>query len=154
RPSFLQIKKHLEILSSSETLFKIEHEFLKIQMQWKEEIEEKLSNSKQGDKVKLMQMFDDDLVQKRKEELRHATEIRELYEQKLEKANNLYMELNTVLLQLDERERELLKREKALNINHGKKVVRPILKREFKNSQYNVKHQNNHSHNSSHENNN
>ena len=140
RPSFSQIQKHLEILSSSETLFKIEDEFLKIQLQWKEEIEEKLNN-KHGDKMKMLQAynFDEDLVQKRKEELSHATEIRELYEQKLEKANNLYIELNTVLLQLDERERDLLRREKALNIN-SKKVVRPILKREFKNSQYNSKH--------------
>jgi hypothetical protein len=80
---------------------------------------------------------EDDLIQKRKEELKHASEIRELYEKKLEKANNLYMELNAVLLQLDEREKELNKREKILNIN-SKKIVRPILRQEFKNFNENL----------------
>jgi serine/threonine protein kinase len=132
RPAFSHILKHLEILSSNETLFQIEDEYLKIQMRYAAEIEEKLSNNKNTEKMKTQQFnFEDDLVAKRKEELSHATEIRELYEQKLEKANNLYIELNTVLLQLDERERELIKREKALNI-HNKRVVRPILKREFR----------------------
>lgn len=137
RPSFVQILKHLEILSSSESLFRIEDEFLKIQLKWKDEIEEKLSY-KQGDKLKanMMYNYDDDLVRRRKEELNHAREIRELYEQKLQNSNYLYIELNGVLLQLDQREKEISKREKALNIHH-KKIVRPILKREFRNFQYN-----------------
>jgi len=76
--------------------------------------------------------IEEDLIQKRKEELKHATDIRELYEQKLEKANNLYFELSTVLLQLDQREHELIKRERALNIKN-ERVVRPILRRESSN---------------------
>lgn len=76
--------------------------------------------------------LEEDLIQKRKEELKHATDIRELYEQKLEKANNLYFELSTVLLQLDQREHELIKREKALNIKN-ERIVRPILRRESSN---------------------
>ena len=79
--------------------------------------------------------FEEDLIQKRKEELKHATDIRELYEKKLEKANNLYFELNSVLLQLDERERDLVKLEREFNIHH-KRLVRPILKREFKIKSY------------------
>jgi serine/threonine protein kinase len=135
RPSFGQILKHMEILSSTEMLFKIEDEYLKVQQRYAAEIEEKLSNNKHSEKLKAQPYnFEDDLVTKRKEELSHATEIRELYEKKLQTANNLYIELNTVLLQLDERERELVKREKALNI-HNKKVVRPILKREFRHFQ-------------------
>lgn len=99
-------------------------------MRWRQEVAEKLSSSKNENLRIQLYNYEDDLVQKRKEELKHATDIRELYEQKLEKANNLYMELNTVLLQLDERERELLKRERAFDI-HNKKIVRPILRREF-----------------------
>lgn len=130
RPSFGQILKHLEIVCQSEALFKAEDEYLKNQIIWRKEINDKLNVKEiENSNVKIYNI-EDDLIQKRKEELKHATDIRELYEQKLEKANNLYLELNTVLLQLDERERELLKRERALNI-HNKKVVRPILRREF-----------------------
>lgn len=41
--------------------------------------------------------------------LRHALDIREHYERKLERANNLYMELNALMLQLELKERELLR---------------------------------------------
>lgn len=40
---------------------------------------------------------------------RHALDIREHYERKLESANNLYMELNALMLQLELKERELLR---------------------------------------------
>ena len=40
---------------------------------------------------------------------RHAQDVRELYEKKLERANNLYMELTSCMLQLEKRERELSK---------------------------------------------
>lgn len=40
---------------------------------------------------------------------RHALDIREHYERKLERANNLYMELNAIMLQLEIKEKELLK---------------------------------------------
>lgn len=53
--------------------------------------------------------FEEDLIRKRKEELKHAQDIREHYERKLERANDLYMELSSVLLKLEERERDLLK---------------------------------------------
>ena len=131
RPSFSQILKHLEIVSSNEILLKIDDEYLKSQISWKEEVAEKM-HLKQFDcsTIQLFNNLEDDLIQKRKEELKHATDIRELYEQKLEKANNLYFELSTVLVQLDQRERELIKREKEFDIRN-EKIVRPILKREF-----------------------
>ncbi len=111
RPSFSHILKHLEIVSETEILLKIDEEYLRNQAMWQEEIKEKMNFAE-------LQHYnlEEDLIQKRKEELKHATDIRELYEQKLEKANNLYFELSTVLLQLDEREHELIKRERALNI--------------------------------------
>ena len=39
----------------------------------------------------------------------HAQDVREHYERKLERANNLYMELTACMLQLEKRERELIK---------------------------------------------
>ena len=131
RPSFSQILKHLEIVSGTEVLLKIDDDYFKSQISWKEEIQEKMS-LKQIDvsNIKLYNNLEDDLIQKRKEELKHATDIRELYEQKLEKANNLYFELSTVLVQLDQRERDLIKREKEFNIKN-EKIVRPILKVDF-----------------------
>lgn len=132
RPTFSQIIKHLEIVSNTEVIFKLEDEYLKNQLEWKDEIKERMDFKKEFNSQHLKLYNLDDLVQKRKEELKHATSIRELYEQKLEKANNLYFELNTVLLQLDEREKEVIRREKALNI-HNSRIVRPIVKREFKN---------------------
>lgn len=53
--------------------------------------------------------FEEDLIKKRKNELKHAQDIREHYERKLERANNLYMELTSVLLQLEQREIDLLR---------------------------------------------
>lgn len=40
---------------------------------------------------------------------RHALDIREHYERKLERANNLYMELGAIMLQLEVREKDLMK---------------------------------------------
>lgn len=48
-----------------------------------------------------------DLIRKRKDELKHAQDIRCLFERKMERANHLYLELSTVMLQLEEREREI-----------------------------------------------
>jgi len=53
--------------------------------------------------------FEEDLIKKRKNELKHAQDIREHYERKLERANNLYKELSDVLLQLEQRERDLIR---------------------------------------------
>lgn len=48
--------------------------------------------------------------------LRHALDIREHYERKLERANNLYMELSAVMLQLELKEKELQRYEnKSMN---------------------------------------
>lgn len=53
--------------------------------------------------------FEDDLIRKRENELKHAQDVREHYERKLERANQLYLELSAVLMHLDQREKELLK---------------------------------------------
>jgi mitogen-activated protein kinase kinase kinase 13 len=48
--------------------------------------------------------------------LKHAQDVKELYERKLERVNDLFMELNAWKLQLEEAERVLNKRERQLNI--------------------------------------
>lgn len=48
---------------------------------------------------------------------RHALDIREHYERKLERANNLYMELSAIMLQLEVREKELMKYVNKYSIN-------------------------------------
>lgn len=50
--------------------------------------------------------------------LRHALDIREHYERKLERANNLYMELSAIMLQLEVREKELMKYVNKLTLLH------------------------------------
>ena len=56
-----------------------------------------------------MPQLEEELIRRRREELKHAQDVREHYERKLERANNLYMELTTCMLQLDKREKELIK---------------------------------------------
>lgn len=53
--------------------------------------------------------FENDLILRRKNELRQAQDVREHYERKLERTNNLYLELNAILLQLELRERDVIK---------------------------------------------
>ena len=124
-------------MANNEILLKVDDEYLRCQRDWGEEVKEKMSQN--NSKIETWRNVDD-MIQKRKEELQQAIEIRELYERKLEKAHNLYFELNTVLIQLNQREKELIRREKALNINNDK-IVRPILRREFgdKNKTYSKK---------------
>uniref|UniRef100_A0A915KT68 Uncharacterized protein n=1 Tax=Romanomermis culicivorax TaxID=13658 RepID=A0A915KT68_ROMCU len=55
---------------------------------------------------------EDELIKRRKDELKHAQEVRQLYENKLNRTNNLYSELNKCMLQVEQREKDLLKREK------------------------------------------
>ncbi|KAG9349265.1 hypothetical protein JZ751_027708 [Albula glossodonta] len=91
RPSFRQILLHLDIASADvlgtpqETYFKSQSEGTCIHR------------------------LDEELIRRRRDELRHALDIREHYERKLERANNLYMELSAIMLQLEVREKELMK---------------------------------------------
>lgn len=76
-------------------------------MEWKDEIKEELQQIKcEGSH---MPQLEEELIQRRRDELRHAQDVREHYERKLERANNLYMELTACMLQLEKRERELVK---------------------------------------------
>ena len=80
---------------------------LNLQTEWKAEIKEQLQKIKsEGSHYP---QLEEELIKRRREELRHAQDVREHYERKLERANALYMELTACMLQLEKRERELLK---------------------------------------------
>lgn len=125
RPSFKHIIMHLDI-AAVEVLSSSPEEYFKTQATWKEEV--RIHMQQMQSNGSHLPKFEEDLIKKRKEELKHAQDIREHYERKLERANDLYMELSAVLLQLEQRERELLKREKQTSKMCKKRLVRPLLK--------------------------
>uniref|UniRef100_A0A8D0CLB1 Mitogen-activated protein kinase kinase kinase 12 n=1 Tax=Scleropages formosus TaxID=113540 RepID=A0A8D0CLB1_SCLFO len=111
RPSFRQILLHLDI-ASADVLSTPQETYFKSQAEWREEVKHHFDKLKSEGTC--LHRLDEELVKRRREELRHALDIREHYERKLERANNLYMELNAVMLQLELKEKELLRREQSL----------------------------------------
>ncbi|XP_055871514.1 mitogen-activated protein kinase kinase kinase 13-like [Biomphalaria glabrata] len=131
RPSVRQILMHLEIASAELLRFSRE-DFSESQEIWRKEIRENFQKMK-AEGSNLPQL-EEELIKRRKEELRHAQDVREHYESKLERANNLYMELTACMLQLEKREQELIKRKQQLTLynKHRKSIVRPIIKAQEK----------------------
>lgn len=84
-------------------------QFNAMKAQWRTEIQESLASMKS--KTTYSSVSDDedgyDLVEKRKLELEHARDIREMYEKKLNQVNELYDEVNGLLISLKEREADL-----------------------------------------------
>lgn len=73
-----------------------------------------------------------DLIRKRQDEWKHAKDVRLIYERKLERTNNLYLELSTCFVQLEEREREISEREKQLGTSKPyKKAISQFKKQHF-----------------------
>ncbi|KAK3578064.1 hypothetical protein CHS0354_032712 [Potamilus streckersoni] len=131
RPSFRQILMHLEI-ASPELLTLHNDDFVREQVKWKEEIRDKLQKIRhEGTHIP---QSEEELIKRRLEELRHAQDVREHYERKLERANNLYMELTACMLQLEKRERELIKREQqlAMYAKKRKSIIRPVIRQEVR----------------------
>ncbi|XP_070570180.1 mitogen-activated protein kinase kinase kinase 13-like isoform X1 [Ptychodera flava] len=127
RPSFRQVLMHIDI-ASSDFLSTPQDSYFDLQVDWREEI--KRTFEKMKSEGSHLQRLDEDLIRKRQEELKHAQDIREHYERKLERANNLYMELSSCMLQLEKRERDLLRREQQLQASSKprKRVIKPIIK--------------------------
>ncbi|GAA6072798.1 mitogen-activated protein kinase kinase kinase 12 [Tachysurus ichikawai] len=106
RPSFRQILLHLDI-ASADVLSTPQETYFKSQAEWREEVKQHFEKIKSEGTC--LHRLDEELINRRREELRHALDIREHYERKLERANNLYMELSAVMLQLELKEKELLR---------------------------------------------
>ncbi|XP_038048798.1 mitogen-activated protein kinase kinase kinase 13-B-like [Patiria miniata] len=129
RPSFRQILMHIDI-AAADFLSTPQEAYFDKQVDWREEI--KLQFEKMKSEGSQIHRMDEELIKRRQAELRHAQDIREHYERKLERANNLYMELSTCLLQLEQREKELNRKEQQLATSITKKkqqrTIKPILK--------------------------
>ncbi|OCT95893.1 mitogen-activated protein kinase kinase kinase 12 L homeolog isoform X1 [Xenopus laevis] len=111
RPSFRQILLHLDI-ASADVLSTPQETYFKSQVEWRDEV--RLHFEKIKSEGTCLQRLEEELITRRREELRHALDIREHYERKLQRANTLYVELNSLMLQLELKEKELLRREQTV----------------------------------------
>ena len=118
RPSFKNILMHLDI-ASVEILSFQPADYFKTQQSWKQEVWE-YNKKVKGEETSLPLADHDLLIKRRKQELKHAQDVKELYEKKLERVNDLFMELNRWKLQLEEEERHLQRKKKQLNIQNSK----------------------------------
>lgn len=103
RPSFKIIQAHLDI-ASDKILNQPREKFKEDQESWRNEIQQHMETLQTGS---VQNKAEGELVQRRKEELKHAQDVRRIYEQKLTRTNDLYMELSAVLLQLEQREKDV-----------------------------------------------
>ena len=122
RPSFRHILMHLDIAAVEILSFKPE-DYFRTQQSWKAEVWE--YNEKMRCEGSTIPLADEALIKRRKEELKHAQDVRELYERKLERTNTLYLELSSVLLQIEQREKELAHRERLLLERLGERTLLP-----------------------------
>ena len=101
-----------------------------LQQSWKQEVWEHNEKVKGEDNSIVDQTM---LIKQRKQELKHAMEVKELFEKKLEKVNDLFMELNAWKLQLEEEERNLQRKKKQFNVQQSsskvyyKKKLKPLV---------------------------
>ncbi|XP_023179186.1 mitogen-activated protein kinase kinase kinase 13-A isoform X2 [Drosophila hydei] len=111
RPSFRQILSHLEI-AGPELLRKTEKQYFETQKSWKEEVRSHLKEITQNGTS--IHKYEQDLIKRRTAEWRHAQDIRMVYEDKLQKTNQLFFELSECMTQLQEKEKEIAERERKL----------------------------------------
>lgn len=113
RPSFKIILTHLEI-AGQELLRKCTEEqgYYETQKSWREEIRNHMQQlTSNGMDI---QKYEQELIKKRKDEWKHAQDIRMIYERKLERTNTMYLQLSAIYVQLEQKEREIAEREKQL----------------------------------------
>ncbi|KAH7718512.1 mitogen-activated protein kinase kinase kinase 12 [Aphelenchoides avenae] len=119
RPSFASILNHLanlrvEVSDMSEDAWRMRQEV------WRKEISEEHDklmrhNSNTADYVAQKNEQAEELVQKRMHELRHAQEIRQMYDEKMKRVNKMMKKIFTFLEEIKLREDELLAREALLH---------------------------------------
>jgi len=131
RPSFKHILLHLDIAAVEILSFKPE-DYFRTQQSWKAEVWE--HNEKMKCEGSSIPLADEALVKKRNEELKHAQDVRDLYQNKLERTTNLYLELYQTKIRMETREKELIKWEQMLksnekSINSSKKKIRPRIQK-------------------------
>ncbi|KAG5682050.1 hypothetical protein PVAND_011438 [Polypedilum vanderplanki] len=116
RPTFKIILSHLEI-AGAEIMNNYSENYETRRKTWQKEINEKLLTCI-NNSVRVYE-YERDLIRKRQDEWKHAKDVRLIYERKLERTNNLYLELTSCFAQLEEREREIIAREKQIGCNRS-----------------------------------
>lgn len=74
---------------------------------------------------KELKLQEEQLIRRREIELKHIRDIKELYDRKLERVNQLYLELSSVLLQLEQQKQEGRKREMQCK----RRFIQPFMKK-------------------------
>ncbi|UYV74294.1 MAP3K13 [Cordylochernes scorpioides] len=107
RPSFRNILLHLQI-ASADLVATPEEQFYATQDGWRQEVRMHMAHlAPERGSIPRPPAVDHRV--RLQEELRHAQDIRRLYETKLEKANQLYLSIASCASQLDRRERDLIR---------------------------------------------
>ncbi|VDM43720.1 unnamed protein product [Toxocara canis] len=116
RPSFLHILTHIAVFKS-EIADISEVEWTQKKASWKAYVVEYMKGIRQEKPIGQQHkeaLNERELLRKRREELKHAQDIREMYEDKMRRASKMYSKLTFCLNELAEREQDLLERERQL----------------------------------------
>ncbi|KAJ0184003.1 hypothetical protein K1T71_000426 [Dendrolimus kikuchii] len=124
RPPFKIIAAHLEVAGDELNSIKAEC-FSITQAAWRKEVQESMKKFY----ARTEQPQANDPQSQRREDLKNARNVKNIYEQQLTRANELYMEVCAVRLQLEQKEKAIAEREKAL------KACRCGLRKNFKHYQ-------------------
>ncbi|XP_041986458.1 mitogen-activated protein kinase kinase kinase 12 [Aricia agestis] len=109
RPPFKIIAAHLDM--SADDLFSMDVEcFNTTQAEWRQEVHASMEKLY----ARTPKPFIVDASAQRREDVKQARDVRHVYEQQLSRANELYMEVCAVRLQLEQREKDIAERENAL----------------------------------------
>ncbi|RVE50697.1 hypothetical protein evm_004607 [Chilo suppressalis] len=109
RPPFKIIAAHLEIAGDDLCSMRADC-FSSTQATWRKEVQQGMDKFYARSEQPPVQ----ETTTQRREELKQARDVRQIYEQQLSRANELYMEVCAVRLQLEQREKAIAEREKAL----------------------------------------
>lgn len=133
RPSFKNISKHLEIFCQNENISQLDQEFEKNKSDWKEDIKRTCRNHfTDADPYEIKRQVE--IESKKLECLKNEkSAINAEIESKKDEYLNFVYRLQTISLELDQREENIIYREKKMNIRPRKRIIKPLLKQIFKN---------------------
>lgn len=133
RPSFKNIIKHLDIFCQNEDIAQLDIEYEENKTVWKEDVRRTCRNFFNNvDPYELQTQIEiksKELKQIEEQKLIILAEI----ERKNEECKNLFYRLQTISLEFDEREENIISREKKLHILPKKRIIKHLLKHLFKN---------------------
>uniref|UniRef100_A0A914Z3F5 Protein kinase domain-containing protein n=1 Tax=Panagrolaimus superbus TaxID=310955 RepID=A0A914Z3F5_9BILA len=113
RPSFVSIASHLSNLQA-EVAEMSEDAWTMRKQVWQKDIREEMSRSQNGNPAEEQNVKADELVKKRWHELRHAQEIREMYEKKMQRVDKLMRKILVIMEDINTKEMDLKLREQKM----------------------------------------